>query len=139
LSSSYSKQPTPSRRSRSIHPRHLTQTPFIMKCDLRCTCKMDTGNLWRPQQAARLHVTHKLSRFLFAEELLRSSAAFTKLRIVGSSHAQSVTLDTLVTRLTIRQNIKHISAPRMIFTLKETTDWSLQRIAVFSARHRLDT
>ena len=36
-SSSNSMQPTPSRRSWSIHPRHRAQTPFRMNRDLMCT------------------------------------------------------------------------------------------------------
>lgn len=39
VSSSYSRQPTPSKRSKSIQPFHRTQTPFMIKWDLRWTCK----------------------------------------------------------------------------------------------------
>ena len=39
LSSSYSRQATPSSLSRSSHPRHHTHTPFIIIVDLMCTCR----------------------------------------------------------------------------------------------------
>ena len=37
VSSSYSSLALPVSCSRSIHPTHLTHTPFMMKLDLRCT------------------------------------------------------------------------------------------------------
>lgn len=37
--SSYSRRPIPSNRSKSSHPRNLTQTPSIIKCDLMWTCE----------------------------------------------------------------------------------------------------